>query len=248
MSDFKSSLPKRNLDFRPLTEGLGFHPFSDGLPYAPVSKASTVISQGTGAVAAGKPRFAMPRPVAPRVAVPIASPAPQPMVFAQQAEQQAQAAAAAAVVEQEDLRALLPGGVQEFGALYVAKRVSAFVVDSALNVLLCAATLSVALWKQDLSPDLLVNPSVILVASLFLGVFSWALMTAQEVAFGTTVGKRLFGLVLRGSTGALMVRALLFPVSVAVFGLGLLWSMADGRRRCWHDLVSRVQPVEIARL
>ncbi|NDG84196.1 MAG: hypothetical protein EBX52_04055, partial [Proteobacteria bacterium] len=35
---------------------MGFHPFSDGLPYAPESKARTP-STGTGAVAAGRPRF-----------------------------------------------------------------------------------------------------------------------------------------------------------------------------------------------
>ena len=45
---------KPELNFEPLSEGLGFHPFSDGLPYAPVTKAATANKppQGTGALAA----------------------------------------------------------------------------------------------------------------------------------------------------------------------------------------------------
>ena len=48
-------MEKGKIQFKPLHEGMGFHPFSDGLPYAPESKAKP--SQGTGATAAGKPRF-----------------------------------------------------------------------------------------------------------------------------------------------------------------------------------------------
>src|SRR5689334_11933992 len=76
--------PKNEISFRPLTEGLGFHPFSDGLPYAPVNPSNKSagqasgpnprLSNGTGAVAAGAPRFNTQaiRNSGPRVSVPIA--------------------------------------------------------------------------------------------------------------------------------------------------------------------------------
>src|SRR5690606_11306849 len=61
---------EKEIRFAPLTDGLGFHPFSDGLPYAPASKKSSTT--GTGATAAGAPRFAYPPavPPAPSAAVP----------------------------------------------------------------------------------------------------------------------------------------------------------------------------------
>ena len=128
------------------------------------------------------------------------------------------------------------------------KRAFAYLLDSAFNLALCAAALSAALWKQDLSPELLLNPGVILVASLFLGVFNWAITTAQEVAFGTSIGKRVFGLGIQASASAIFLRSFFFLPSLFFAGIGLIWSFFDKRKRCWHDLVVDVQPQEIARL
>ena len=58
------------LNFKPLSEGLGFHPYSNGLPYSPANPTPQPASfpkspaTGTGAVAAGRPSFAFPKPVA----------------------------------------------------------------------------------------------------------------------------------------------------------------------------------------
>lgn len=134
-----------------------------------------------------------------------------------------------------------------FGLGYVIRRAAAYLTDTAFNLGLCVGALSAALWKQDLSPELLFNPGIVLVAGLFLGFFNWAITTAQEVAFGTSIGKRLFGLALEGTASAIFLRAFFFLPSLCFGGIGILWALFDRRRRCWHDLVVDLQPIEISR-
>ena len=194
--------------------------------YAPsYSNSGAVTALEAGAIPATPTPYSPARPQAPRISVPVVS-KPSP-------------------VQPESTPSLeLPPA---YGLGYMFKRVSAYLLDSAFNLALCAGALSVALWKQDMSPELLVNPSIVLVASLFLGVFNWAITTAQEVAFGTSLGKRLFGLALNGSTSAIFLRAFFFLPSACFAGIGLFWSLFDKRKRCWHDLVVDLQPIEIAR-
>jgi hypothetical protein len=92
------------------------------------------------------------------------------------------------------------------------------------------------------------NPGIVMISVLFFVLFSWALITAQEIAFGTSVGKRVFGLMINGSTSAIFLRAFFFLPSIGFCGVGLLWSLFDKRKRCWHDVVVNVQPIEVARL
>ena len=232
---------KRDLSFRPITEGLGFHPFSDGLPYAPVVKtaakpsAPKSFNAGSGAVSAG---IATPVVRSPRVSVPVAQnpierPRPQSSV-------------------QKTLENLVPKTVAQFepeyGYGYLAARVVAYIFDSMLNISLCATSLAIAMWRINLSPESLMNPGIVLVAALFLIVFNWALITAQEVAFGTSAGKRVFGLVLEGGAIAIFLRAFFFLPSVGFGGIGLLWALFDRRKRCWHDVAVDLQPIKITRL
>jgi uncharacterized RDD family membrane protein YckC len=137
---------------------------------------------------------------------------------------------------------------QQFGAAYVLKRVFAYLLDSALNLSFCVAGLSVVLVRYDVAPELLASPGVIMLTAFFLAFFNWAMIAAQEVAFGSTVGKRVFGLQLRGSASAAFLRAFFFLPSLGFLGLGVLWALVDRRRRCWHDLVVDLQPLEIARI
>ena len=30
--------------------------------------------------------------------------------------------------------------------------------------------------------------------------------------------------------------------------LGIVWALFDRKKRCWHDLVAGIQPIEVARL
>lgn len=243
---------KTELSFEPLSEGLGFHPFSDGLPYAPTSKAPTAkassqtrdLGMGAGAVSAGLPSFASPKIQAPRVSVPVAQPQPyQPQ--APMVQPQRTSAALSTMVTSPSLAAELE---PSFGFGYMVKRVFAYLFDSLFNVGLCVGALSAALWRQDMNPEVLLTPGIVLVSVLFLAVFNWAITTAQEVAFGTSIGKRLFGLAIQGSTSAIFLRAFFFLPSICFGGIGILWAVFDRRRRCWHDLVVDLQPIEIARL
>jgi len=236
--------------FRPITDGLGFHPFSDGLPYAPVSKAgqkpARLPTTGTGATLAGPvqvaPQIKLPtRPTAARVSVPIAAQtAFPPMAAGRPQPVQAQP------VQKQPEKLLV--AEPEFGTGYLIKRAIAYILDTALNISFCAAALSAVLWRQDINPNLMLNPSVVLVAGLFLALFNWALITAQELAFGTSIGKRAFGLVLRGSATAILFRAFFYIPSALFFGMGVFWALVDGQRRGWHDLITKLQPIEIARL
>lgn len=248
---------KKGIDFKPLTQGLGFHPFSDGLPYAPVSKSvarpqatphtpSRDTASGAGAVSAGKPEFAYP---APRVNVPVASPSvprvsPQPQVQIQKPAVQ-KAAAKKTTTQAPTAQAF---GEPKFGYVYLLKRVLAYSLDTTLNTSLLATGLSFALLNEDMTPDLLMNPGIVMISILFFTLFNWALVTAQEIAFGTTIGKRIFGLMVQGSTSAIFLRAFFFLPSLSFCGVGLLWSLFDKRKRCWHDVVVNVQPIEVARL
>lgn len=131
------------LEFKPITEGLGFHPFADGLPYAPVSKKGATqkaaeaarkaatgapASMGTGAVAAGVARpVRFPQAAAARAtgtgavaagpAIPVRA---QPQVQIQTQPRQATSAAAPAPE------------VERYGFGYLLERVVAFALDSAL--------------------------------------------------------------------------------------------------------------------
>jgi uncharacterized RDD family membrane protein YckC len=263
---------KKGIDFKPLTQGLGFHPFSDGLPYAPVSKSAArpqatphtpsrevareagkdltrEMSSGAGAVSAGKPDFAY----TPRVSVPVAAPAPAPKVSTPGRVQVQKPAPQKATAKQTATAAATAASVQafgepKFGYVYLLKRVLAYTLDTALNTSLLATGLSFALLNEDMSPDLLMNPGIVMISILFFVLFNWALVTAQEIAFGTTIGKRIFGLMIQGNTSAIFLRAFFFLPSLSFCGIGLLWSLFDQRKRCWHDVVVNVQPHEVARL
>jgi uncharacterized RDD family membrane protein YckC len=244
---------------------LGFQPFSDGLPYAPVSKSAARpqatphspnradsardLDSGTGAVSAGKPEFAY----TPRVTVPIAAPAPTPKVSTPQSQVQRHAPQKTVAAQKATKTAATTPTPQAFGEpklgfVYLLKRIFAYTLDTALNTSLLATGLSFALLNEDLNPDLLMNPGIVMISILFFTLFNWALVTAQEIAFGTTVGKRVFGLMVQGSTSAIFLRAFFFLPSIGFCGIGLLWSLFDNRRRCWHDVVVNVQPIEVARL
>jgi uncharacterized RDD family membrane protein YckC len=234
----------KEIEFRPLTPGLGFHPFSDGLPYAPLKKKNTTTT-GTGAVAAGPATFAKtlptlaPRTIAtPRVSVPVATPVVQ----------QAAPAPSTSTAFNSPTSAAKPFAEPAYGFVYLVKRSLAYIIDSSLNTALLATALSLVLVNQNIQPDALMNAGVMLLTILFFVLFNWALITAQEIAFGSSVGKRIFGLTIRGSTSAIFLRAFFFLPSAGFCALGLIWALFDKRKRCWHDLVVGAQPIELARL
>ncbi|HTL11861.1 MAG TPA: RDD family protein [Bdellovibrionota bacterium] len=243
----------RDLKFRPMNPGLGFHPFSNGLPYqasntpsAPLPPARTIApaplkppagpilrasppptaakAPSTGAMSAGRPRFAFPNET-------VAMPAAKPVT----------AKAAPAVVAATQERP---------GVMYLFKRAAAYVADSVINVGSVAGTFMFAATQMGLDPAGLIHRTdTLLVTSLFLFCFNWALITGQEIAFGTSLGKRAFGLELdRSRMAAVFLRSFFFVFSLGFFGLGLIWAFFDRDRRCWHDWLADMAPREVARL
>ena len=276
----------KDLNFKPLSDGLGFHPFSDGLPYAPVSKritgtdaetatarARAILAQGagvteptprpaapsmgTGAMAAGKPRFASPMPPPPsaiphsRVNVPIAAGAASGEAAASLARTRMSAAATRAATFAVPAPARVdPNPADdvdrvrqtEFGFGYLFKRILAYGIDTIVNISLCGLGMAAVAVNQNIPTEALNNPTLMIMTVTFLLTFNWALITAQEVIFKTTMAKRLFGLRLHGGAVPLFLRSFFFLPSLGVCGLGVVWAIFDSRRRCWHDHVVDVQP------
>jgi len=234
---------KDDLNFTPLSEGLGFHPFADGLPYAPVNPAPTSNphrTMGSGAVSAGRPQISPSITHSVRV-FPLATARISP-TFPVTRPARALAPPAPAVAP--------PPGIinEEFNWAYPIKRAIAFVLDAAINSSFIIAAFAWVLTRSSLHPEALASSGIVGLTALFVLFFNWALIAAQEVALSTTIGKRVFGLSIDGTPGKILLRSALFIPSFAFSGLGLFWCLFDDRRRCWHDVASGLQPREIARL
>jgi uncharacterized RDD family membrane protein YckC len=75
-----------------------------------------------------------------------------------------------------------------------------------------------------------------------LGVFSFLYMWLSLAVFGKTAGKAVLGLRVVGADGTLglqgkraLVRTITYPISILVFGLGLIGVVWGRERRAWHD-------------
>lgn len=204
------------VEFKPLTSGLGFHPFSDGLPYAPVSP--------------GAPR----KVTTPSTGVG-ATAAGNPSFITRES-----------ILSTASIQTT-PAGVTKptFGFLYLVSRVLAYLLDTGLNLVLAGGCFAAVLWNQKIQTDSLFNSNVLLIAGLFFFAFSWAIITAQEIAFGTSLGKRIFRLTLTGNATTIFLRSFFFLPSIGFIGVGIIWSLFDSKKRCWHDLIVNLQPTSI---
>ncbi len=213
----------KKIQFKPMNSGLGFHPFSEGLPYTPISKVfpnHNPAQNPTGAIPLAPPKFNWPQP--------------------QKTQKQALPQVKMSVIPELSSK----HKVSPFSIFYLAKRVLAYVLDMTTHFILGSLGLGIVFWRQNLEPDFLLQPGIFLLLLLFMLVFHWALTTAQEVTFGTSFGKKTFGLFLNGKPGALLWRAVLFIASVSFCGLGLLWAMFRKDKKCWHDVATQLQPLE----
>ena len=263
------------LGFHPFSDGLPYAPVrktatpttTPQIPPSGATAAGPAMPVTTSSLPA--PRISVP--IAPAAASPVSHTAPAlpPRTVATPAaagpswspaspyapRPQAQVSPAASVataapmgVSAAPLSSTAAKAETRFGFIYLAKRVMAYLLDSAFNVGLCALALGSGLWREGMNPELLIGPGTLMLFVLFLAGFNWAILTAQEVAFGTTLFKRVFGLALEGGAAAIFLRAFFFLPSAGFCGVGLLWAVFDRRRRCWHDAVVNLQPIEIARL
>jgi len=239
---------KSDIEFKPLTQGLGFHPFADGLPYAPNGRnapgQNPTLSKGTGAVAAGNPSFSYPRTQPAIQSTPMTNPSIDRIRKELEVLAQARARQNTPPVSvvSTPVSAVSHLNFKSFGMGYSFARVAAYFIDSAFNLSICAAILSTALVSKDIEALGLYQLKPLLIAGTFLFLCNWSLIAAQEVAFGTSLGKRIFGLKLEGTGMEVFMRAVLFIPSLMFSGLGILMAIFDSRKRCWHDQVTQLQP------
>jgi hypothetical protein len=244
--------------FETLTDGLGFHPFADGLPYAPAGKPSSTPqapTTGSGAVSAGRPQFVYPSPavtaaakVASRANVSVQIPALGSSVdetvdrIRRELETIQNGRIVQARSNAAQIKNLQSSVHVTYGLGYSFERAFAFLLDSAFNLSICASILSTALISTDIENLRTLSTTAVAALGIFLFFCNWSLLAAQEIAFGTTIGKRIFGLRLDGNGFECFVRSLFFVPSLLFGGLGIIVAIFDSRKRCWHDRMTKLQP------
>ena len=126
---------------------------------------------------------------------------------------------------------------------YTFQRVFGYIIDTAFNVSVAATILSFALIQTDVELLQTVSDSSLILSAVFIYLSNWAAIAGQEVAFGTSLGKRVFGLSIPGSGSDAFIRAVAFIPASILGGLGILSAIFDSQKRCWHDRFARVQPI-----
>jgi hypothetical protein len=245
------------ISFRPLSDGLGFHPFSDGLPYAPIAKSpriggaaqnassqSSTSTTGSGAVAAGSPKMVFPQKptstqktlAVPQISVPVAK-VSMPLD---------QSLPGLGIEKERRPQAPTRDKVdQTFGIVYLLRRAIAQLIDSGVSLALFAGIVRFGMWNEEFTPELMTNSSLIFVAACLWITFHWFVLAVQEVIFLTSVGKRLVGLRLYGSNFLVLLRSLFFLPSIGLLGIGIIWAIFDRNKRCWHDQIVEIQPINL---
>ena len=216
----------KSIQFKPLSEGLGFHPKLNPTPQAP-----------------SVPKLAPP-PVLPHSTP--AKPPVAPTDFARPHHHQHSTAAVITPMQPEVRGESLR--VSESRALLIVKRVFAFLFDIVFHAALFLVGLAASLRFMGVPEDQIVPFLNTLETAAFVIFAIWMILIAQESVFHMTLGKRLFGLFLDGSSLAIVIRGLLFPLSLVLAGVGVLIALFDKRSRTLHDLLTGVRVIEIARL
>ena len=204
------------IQFKPLSEGLGFHTFPDGFPYIS-QKPSQRLGQSRedGKIGRLSEKGKSPFPHHP---VPLS---------------------------QEIKKTQTKSKTQVFGPKlglgYLIKRLLAYAIDSMVTVMI----LVIFAWNQmeSLQSEVFRNSGVVLVAAIVATWVQWAQVLVQEILFKTSIGKWFLDLSFQGTRWAIFLRAVFFIPSVGLFGIGLLWSLMDRGRQCWHDKIANLQPL-----
>jgi hypothetical protein len=128
------------------------------------------------------------------------------------------------------------------------KRGVAYFLDTLLYWSLCSALLLVASVLLRVEISQFAAPEFVGLALAFLAVFSWSVIAAQEVVFGTTLGKRLFDLELQGSPFRILLRAIFFVLTFLIAPISAFLALRDPEHRALHDRISGIAPFESARI
>lgn len=248
------------MNFRPITEGLGFHPFSNGLPYEPSSKAGQSPSPNsatkrplpTSSAKSSHPPKSMTLPLgqsitntgmskermSPKGVSASTSISTTPLKERSLKNLTYPSPAAAADNEKAKTEVQVPTWV-------LVDRFVAYSIDLTLMTLVALSTISIGLFRANIDPMLFAKKEFILALGLYAFFFSWALITAQEIIFSTSIGKRMFRISIHGDPSKLFFRSVGFLLSISLFGLGLWSGFLSKRKLCFHDILSKIAPVRV---
>ncbi len=121
-------------------------------------------------------------------------------------------------------------------------RTFAYLLDFFIHGGLAVLGVGSLLWLERIPKATMLEPEIIAICVGFVALFHWALTAAQEIAFGSTLGKRTFGISFEARPEKIFLRAILFIPSLLLGGFGLLWSFLDSDHYCLHDRLSGVFP------
>jgi hypothetical protein len=209
-------MEKGKIKFKPLHEGMGFHPFSDGLPYAPESKSKPQM--GTGATAAGRPRFTtqLPPQVRPQLKTarqlqtPVNTPTPtiRPNTQARPVERISRPAAGP-------------------DTPLLRQRTFAYILDSVIHAGFWIGTNIAALLLFHFQIDFGIVRDSLPQFILFFLFSQWIFIALQEVLFENSIGKAFFHLEFQRNHRSLFLRSLVFMIGAICLGLGFYFRPQD---------------------
>lgn len=246
-------MEKNLLQFKPLTSGLGFQPKQDEITERKETTVSPSIGRALSRATVNNNKNAQSSYLAKET---IHTKTVPPMKFkplSQSAKKSAPLLSNPLLTQSNQahpkrVEPLFGEDTHSYSFFYLIKRSLAYLFDMFFNATIAASTIAFSIYTTKANWSMQLSNDLIIVSVLLFILLNWTLVTAQEVVFHTTVGKKIFQLTLMGSTSEILIRAICFPISVLLFGLGIIWMVFDSKNRAWHDLVTKIQPIEIAKL
>jgi len=228
-------MEKAKIQFKPLHEGMGFHPFSDGLPYAPESKTKYASgpSTGTGAVSAGRPRFATQNFTTQNIPTKPMGTARQLQQAQQQVQQQLRqpltspSAQRAAVSASPQIPSAKMAVTMTPATSILRRRGFAYLMDTVIHAgfWLTVNLTALFLFKFQLDSEILKDHFGQFL--IFFCVSQWMFIALQEMLFDNSIGKVFFNLEFKRNHRSLLLRSIVFMIGVVAFGTGLIFRPQD---------------------
>jgi uncharacterized RDD family membrane protein YckC len=125
-------------------------------------------------------------------------------------------------------------------------RCSAFLLDYILTLFVPALTLVLAVYvKRRLTSSTSVT-AIVVIGYLAAAVVIYFNYIHFYMRRGQSFGKRFIGIRVVRTDGrpidyqtALLRHIVGYPLSILLFGLGVVWMLLDGRRQGWHDKLAK---------
>jgi uncharacterized RDD family membrane protein YckC len=130
-------------------------------------------------------------------------------------------------------------------------RCSAFLLDYILTLLIPALTLVLAVYVKRRWTFPAAATAIMVIGYLVTAVVIFFNYIHFYMLRGQSFGKRFIGIRVVRTDGrpidyqtALLRHIVGYPLSILLFGLGVVWMLWDGRRQGWHDKLARTVVVK----